>query len=67
MEFSRSTRVRDPYRLERPVLQNSTAYAAVPEWHSSSRSTFVPGEPVVPTAEAIKGTGACWSKSSSIP
>jgi hypothetical protein len=27
MEFSRSTRVRDPYRLERPVLQNSTAYA----------------------------------------
>ena len=28
---------------------------------------IVPGEPVVPTAEAIKGTGACRSKSSGIP
>ena len=27
----------------------------------------VPGEPAVPTAEAIPGTGACRSKSSGIP
>ena len=57
-----------PRGLERPVLQNSTAYVyCTKSWHSSSRSTFVPGEPVVPTAEAIKGTGACRSKSSGIP
>src|SRR6516225_8297068 len=51
-----------PRGLERPVLQNSTAYV-----RCSPRSTFVPGEPVVPTAEAINGTGACRSKSSGIP
>jgi hypothetical protein len=51
-----------PRGLERPVLQNSTAYV-----HDSSRSTFVPGEPVVPTAKAIKGSSACRSKSSGIP
>src|SRR6476661_7997993 len=57
-----------PRGLERPVLQNSTAYVhCTTSWHRSSRSTFVPGEPVVPTAEAIKGTGACRSKSSGIP
>src|SRR6201986_100969 len=51
-----------PRGLERPVLQNSTAYV-----RSSSRSTFVPGQPVVPTASAIKGSDACRSKSSGIP
>src|SRR5215813_14757667 len=48
--------------LERPVLQNSTAYVLHP-----SRSTFVPGEPVVRTTEVIDGSGACRSKSSGIP
>ena len=51
-----------PRGLERPVLQNSTAYVL-----QTSRSTLFQAEPVVPTAEAIKGTGACRSKSSGIP
>ena len=48
-----------PRGLERPVLQNSTAYDVEVD--------VVPGEPAVPTARAIKGTGACRSKSSGIP
>ena len=48
-----------PRGLERPVLQNSTAYDVEVD--------VVPGEPGFPTAEAIKGTGACRSKSSGIP
>ena len=51
-----------PRGLERPVLQNSTAYVRL-----LVEVDVVPGEPVVPTAEAIKGTGAYWSNSSSIP
>ena len=49
-----------PRGLERPVLQNSTAYAF-------AEVDVVPGEPVVPTADAIKGTGARRSWSSGIP
>src|SRR5579862_6892295 len=48
-----------PRGLERPVPQNSTAY--------ETSVDVIPGEPAVPTAEAIKGTGACRSKSSGIP
>ena len=51
-----------PRGLERPVLQNSTAYV-----HLIVEIDVVPGEPVIPTAEAIKGTDACRSKSSGIP
>src|SRR2546423_4490508 len=51
-----------PRGLERPVLQNSTAYA-----YCSSRSTLFQASRRVPTAEAIKGTGACRSRSSGIP
>ena len=73
MEFSRSARVRVNNWLERPVLQNSTAYAAAPEWHSPSRSTFVPGEPVSRTAHRrlavspSNGAGAHRSNSSGFP
>jgi hypothetical protein len=42
--------------LERPVLQNSTAYVV-----DHVEVDVVPGEPASPTAEAIKGTGACRS------
>ena len=51
-----------PRGHERPVLQNSTAYVVL-----DVEVDVVPGEPVVPTAEAIKGTGACRSKRSGIP
>src|SRR3954462_11721014 len=51
-----------PRGLERPVLQNSTAYVL-----QTSRSTLFQAEPAVPTAKAIKGSGACQSKSSGIP
>jgi hypothetical protein len=62
MEFSRSARARAPS----PSKLNSVC-SLHRNWHSSSRSTFVPGEPVVPTAKAIKGSDACRSKSSGIP
>jgi hypothetical protein len=42
MEFSRSARVRVKHRLERPVLQNSTAYDVEVD--------VIPGEPVSRTA-----------------
>ena len=51
-----------PRGLERPVLQNSTAYVV-----HHVEVDVVPGEPAVPTADAIKGAGACRSKSSGIP
>src|SRR4029077_9555964 len=57
-----------PRGLERPVLQNSTAYA-----YCSSRSTLFPGEPVSRTATAVEavspsnGAGAHRSNSSGIP
>src|SRR6476469_829481 len=41
-----------PRGLERPVLQNSTAYVLL-----ASRSTLIPGEPVVPTATGVKPAG----------
>ena len=64
MEFSRSARAQDPHWLETPSPSklNSVRLLVFPP-----RSTFVPGEPVVPTAKAIKGSGACRSKSSGIP
>src|ERR1700757_3430044 len=48
--------------LERPVLQNSTAYVV-----HTSRSTFVPGEPGSRTSEDINRPGAHRSNSSGIP
>jgi len=56
MEFSRSMRARAPS----PSKLNSVRQLHR-KWHSSSRSTFVPGEPVCRTAEAINRTGACRS------
>ena len=62
MEFSRSARRVRVKTARAPVLQNSTAYVA-----AYVEIDIVPGEPAVRTAEAIKGTGACRSKSSGIP
>ena len=57
-----------PRGLERPVLQNSTAYVHRAEiQHSVVEVDVVPGEPVSRTAEAIDGTGAYRSNSSGIP
>src|ERR1700749_2174313 len=63
MEFSRSTRARIKHWLERPVLQNSTAYVVDHvEVDVVSRRAGLPGRP-----KASNGTGACRSKSSGIP
>ncbi len=57
-----------PRGLERPVLQNSTAYVT-----AYVEIDIVPGEPVSRTATGLRpalpsnGTGACRSKSSGIP
>ena len=57
-----------PRGLERPVLQNSTAYVV-----DHVEVDVVPGEPVSRTATDLKAsiaiyrTGACRSKSSGIP
>ena len=49
-------------QMQGPVSQNSTACEA-----SYVEVDVIPGEPVVPTAEAIKGSDAYRSKSSGIP
>ena len=51
-----------PRGLERPVLQNSTAYVLI-----TSRSTLFQASRLFRTTEVINGTGACRSKSSGIP
>src|ERR1700751_476887 len=55
MEFSRSTRARIKHWLERPVLQNSTAYVhCTKSWHRSSRATCFQASRLVRTTEVIK-------------
>ena len=61
MEFSRSTRVRDKYRLERPVLQNSTAHVM-----QTSRSTLFQewndealGKRLLPEVKLLRAYGGC--------
>src|SRR5579859_2545091 len=53
-------------------LESTLARAPSPSKLNSVRPLLVevdvvPGEPASPTAKAIKGTGAYWSNSSSIP
>ena len=48
-----------PRGLERPVLQNSTAYDVEVD--------VIPGEPAIRTTEVINGTGAHRSNCSGIP